>query len=400
MRILVVQESDWLEKGPHQSHHLMERMSEKGHEVRVIDFEILWRCHSRQNDSLLTRRFVFEGVRKATSGGPVTVVRPPILRLPLIEYISIIVTHWIEIRRQLREFKPDVVIGFGILNTSIAIMLARSKGIPCVYYLIDELHRLVPHRMLRGVAKRIESLNMKMANLVLSINEALRQYTIAMGAPEAKAAVIGAGVDLERFNMLGDGTDERLRLQIEEDDLVLFFMGWLYEFSGLREVAEELLAKQNQYEKLRLLIVGKGELWDYLREKAERDPNRRIVLLDWQPYDRIRDLISASDICILPAHNIEIMQNIVPIKIYEYMAMGKPVLATDLNGLRIEFGEENGVTYVHCPEEILSRAIRMQLNDRITEEGLRARRFVQSRDWKLIVDDFEKVIIKLVSSSP
>ena len=41
MRILVVQESDWIVMGPHQSHHLMERLSERGHEVRVIDYEIL-----------------------------------------------------------------------------------------------------------------------------------------------------------------------------------------------------------------------------------------------------------------------------------------------------------------------------------------------------------------------
>jgi len=34
MRILVVQESDWTEVGPHQSHHLMERLSQHGHEKR------------------------------------------------------------------------------------------------------------------------------------------------------------------------------------------------------------------------------------------------------------------------------------------------------------------------------------------------------------------------------
>ena len=39
MKILVVQESDWIERGPHQNHHLMERLSIKGHEVRVIDYE-------------------------------------------------------------------------------------------------------------------------------------------------------------------------------------------------------------------------------------------------------------------------------------------------------------------------------------------------------------------------
>ena len=51
MKILIVQESDWVEKGPHQSHHLMERLSKKGHEVRVIDYEILWRLHERESRS-------------------------------------------------------------------------------------------------------------------------------------------------------------------------------------------------------------------------------------------------------------------------------------------------------------------------------------------------------------
>ena len=51
MEILVVQESDWVERGPHQSHHLMERMSKKGHKVRVIDYKILWRLHERESRS-------------------------------------------------------------------------------------------------------------------------------------------------------------------------------------------------------------------------------------------------------------------------------------------------------------------------------------------------------------
>ena len=42
MKILVVQESDWLERNPHQQHHLMERMALRGHEIRVIDYPIDW----------------------------------------------------------------------------------------------------------------------------------------------------------------------------------------------------------------------------------------------------------------------------------------------------------------------------------------------------------------------
>ena len=122
MKILVVQESDWLEKGPHQSHHLMERMSVRGHEVRVIDYEIQWREHEK--NGLISKREVFTDVHKAIDKGNITVIRPPIIKLPVLDYVSPLYTHKKEIQKQLDEFKPDVIVGFGILNTHIAIKLA------------------------------------------------------------------------------------------------------------------------------------------------------------------------------------------------------------------------------------------------------------------------------------
>ena len=108
MRILVVQESDWIARGPHQSHHLMERLSRRGHEIRVIDFEILWR--EKETKSLISKRQVFEGVHKAINDGAVTVIRPSIIKLPVLDYISLIYTHKVEIQLQIIEFKPDMII--------------------------------------------------------------------------------------------------------------------------------------------------------------------------------------------------------------------------------------------------------------------------------------------------
>jgi len=375
----------------------MERMSEKGHEIRVIDFEILWRLHGRRG--IVAKREVFQGVHKAISNGNITVIRPPILRLPLFDYLSILITHTNEIKRQMKEFEPDVVVGFGILNAAIAIRLTGRKGVPFIYYTIDELHRLVPQRGLRGIAKRIESANIKKSNLVLSINEALRQYTMFMGAPEERTSVIKAGIDLERFNLGINRDTERQRLHINEKDLVLLFIGWLYDFSGLKELVQQLRRNSVKNENIRLLIVGKGELWNYLRNAADGDLRKRIILLDWQPYETIPRLIAAADICVLPAHKNEIMQNIVPIKMYEYMAMGKPVLATNLKGLRMEFGDGNGVLYVDRPEETLDLAMNLFRENRIMREGLKARAFVQCNDWERVRVQFENSLNELVSEN-
>ena len=47
MKILVVQESDWMKRNPHQQHHLMELLGLRGHEIRVIDYEVDWKIDKK-----------------------------------------------------------------------------------------------------------------------------------------------------------------------------------------------------------------------------------------------------------------------------------------------------------------------------------------------------------------
>lgn len=389
MRILVVQESDWIARGPHQSHHLMERLSKRGHEIRVIDFEILWR--EKETKSLISKRQVFEGVHKAINDGAVTVIRPSIIKLPVLDYVSLIYTHNAEIKRQINEFKPDVIIAFGILNANIAFRLAKRNGIPSIYYIIDELHRLVPEKAFRALAKFIEKQNMKNADKVISICEGLRDYTIQMGASKENTEVIRAGVDLNRF--VSDGREEvREKYGIYDDDIVLFFMGWLYNFSGLKEVALELARCENNH--IKLLIVGKGDLWDTLQEiRRNYDLEKKLIMVDWVTYEDVPRYLSAADICILPAHDNDIMRNIVPIKMYEYMAAGKPVISSKIPGIIKEFGEFKAVFYVDKPEGTLEMAIYMKENCYIEAFGIIAKKNVETDQWVCITSMFEESLI-------
>lgn len=388
MKILVVQESDWTEVGPHQSHHLMERLSVRGHEIRVIDYEIRWRAHKR--DGFISLRQVIQNYHKAVEGGNVTVIRPAFIRTPILDYASLLVSHRNEIERQIREFQPDAIVGFGILNANTAIRLARKHDIPFFYYIIDELHRLVPEKPFQAVARAVEARNMKAADMVISINEGLREYTIKMGADPDRTEVIRAGVDLEAFNP-DDREAIRSNYGIQDDETVLFFMGWLYEFSGLKEVA--LALAKNQDSKIKLLILGKGDLWSTLQEiRRDHGLEERIIMVPWVPFPDVPKYIMAADICILPAHENEIMMNIVPIKVYEYMAAGKPVLATSLPGLMKEFGKTNGVLYAASSEEVLDKALELIESGVIVSEGKKARDFVKSLNWDDLTDVFQQTL--------
>jgi len=393
MRVLAVIETDLVEKGPHQTHHLFERLSMNGHEVRIIDYEINWRRRKRR--SLVSEKVVIKNFHKATDMSKAILIRPKIVYIPLVDYASEVFYYGREIFEQIKLFKPDVIVGFSILNTYIAMKLAKRYNIPFVYYLIDAQHTQIPETILKPLGKFIESMIVQNADRILVINDELAKYAIRLGGSPKKIHVLRAGIDYSRFNPNIDGKNIRVKYGIQEDEVVLFFMGWLYTFSGLKEVANSLISHYGG-EKIRLMSLGKGDLYDEL-VKMKNQLGDKLILINWQPYYKVPEYIAAADICLLPAYNNEVMRHIVPIKMYEYMACGKPVIATRLPGIMKEFGEGNGVIYVKNPEDVLGKVVELvNKKEQIKELGMKATKYVQRYNWDAITNQFEEFLLELV----
>lgn len=394
MKILVVQESDWIKRGPHNSHHFFERLSERGHEIRVIDYEINWADNS--NHPKYSKRSEINNYHKIRDDASITIIRPPILYIKPFNYLSLLYTHKKEIIKQIKEFNPDVVIGFGILNAYIAVNECKKNNISFVYFAIDTLHTLVHEKLFQNIAKYVERRNYLQADLVISVNKLLRDYTIKMGASANKSILLPHGIELFRFaDASNEITNVRNRFGFRDEDTVVFFMGYLYDFSGLITVANHLKDNISKYPNIKLLIVGEGPLYDELCSISDKIQNNMVVL-NWQPYTDIPSLISACDVCILPSEINDIMKNIVPIKILEYMAAGNPVITTRLDGIIAEFGNDNGITYVDKPEEVINKSFFYAENDVLELEGEKARSFVQNRDWDILADEFEGILEKMI----
>ncbi len=396
MKILITQETDWLKRNPAQQHHLAELMSLRGHEVRVIDYELLWK--ETADKHLCSHRRIFENVTKIHAGARVTVIRPGFIRLPVLHYLSLAATHHAEINRQLIDFAPDIIIGFGIINSLWATNAARRHGLPFLYYWIDVLHRLVPRRILQPIGLLVEKMALKRADRVLVINEKLKELVVKLGVPEDRTVVLRAGIDGKRFSPAISGDPVRKQYGLSGEDIVLFFMGWLYKFSGLKEVALKLA--ENPDPRLKLLIVGEGDLYQEL-EGIQQGHNLqgRLILAGRKDYAEIPSHIAAADICLLPAYPDEkIMQDIVPIKLYEYMAIQKPVISTRLPGVVKEFGEENGIVYVARPEDVIQKVIDLLESNSLNTLGLKAVDFAARNSWQKIAGEFESILKKAVAS--
>jgi len=105
-------------------------------------------------------------------------------------------------------------------------------------------------------------------------------------------------------------------------------------------------------------------------------------------------LLSAADVCLLPFQLVPATEHIVPIKLYEYMAGGKPVIATPLPGVRRDVGNNHGVVYAPAEKQV---EVAVTLQGQITELGQRARRFVEAHcDWESITDELEALLLQCV----
>lgn len=396
MNILVIQETDWISRGPHSQHHLMDRMALMGHKIHVIDYDYLWR--ENPDGKLFTGRTVFKNAYRTLKNSNITLIRPAMIKISGLDMASILYFHTKEIKTQISTFKPDLIIAFGILNAYIGLHYAKKNNIPFVYYLFDHLHRLLPNRAFQKIAKKFEKRNIKNADRILVLNKGLKDYVADMGGDINKVSIVTSGVDVNKFNLQVDGSSIREKYGIKKDDLLLFFMGWIYDFSGMKEVAESLSINDNK--KIKLMIVGDGDLYKpLLKMKSEKHLDGKLILTGKIPFEEVPEHIAAADICLLPAYKNEIMMNIVPIKLYEYMAMGKPVIATNLPGILKEFGLDSGINYIENSESVLEKSTWLNKTNKVKAEGAKAYSYVHDLSWDSITDQFEDLLGNCVSSS-
>ncbi len=392
MRLLVTQETDWLKRGPHQQHHLFERLAARGHSVTVLDFEIFYTPWPRA--PLFAPRQEWPAVRRTPiDSAGVTVIRPATLRLPLLARPISLFTFYVELARLGREHRFDVLIDYALSTGLPALIAARQFKIPFLFHVIDALHTLVPQALARPVALAFERGLLRTADRTLYINEGLRDYGLKLGAPSERASMIRSGVDLQRFHSDLETAALRAKWGLAEDDVVLLFIGWLYKHAGVDALMRCLPGLPP---KVKFLIVGAGEAESRLKAlHTKLNLSERVIFAGPQPYHLAPQFMALADVCTLYFDLKPITRHIVPIKLYEYMATGRPVLASPLPAVMQDTPPGNGVLYVPASQllptlkELLDPAYRHIL-------GAQARAFVEERcDWEKLTDEFESLLSQL-----
>jgi glycosyltransferase involved in cell wall biosynthesis len=394
LRALFVQETNWIDRNVIHQHHLAERLARRGHEVTIIDYDILWRTRD------LTHRWmprqVFPAVSRVLDDVSLPVIRPATLRAPLACHLSWTAGSIVELRRVIANRRPDVVIGLTLTNSLLMAMLLGREGIPYISVVLEPYHTMMAEQWVRPLARTVERMALQRADRVIVFTPQMRRYVHSMRAPEERVVVLKTGVSLDRFRPELDGSARREELGLESADWVLFFMGWLYEFSGLREIVQAVVDDPGLLDGARLVIVGDGDIYQGLVQLVDQHKLRgRVILTGLRPYADIPSLVAAADVCLLPSLENQTTRDIVPMKVYEYLAAGKPVVSCHLPGIAAEFGNQSGIEYADHPVDALRRAVGLSgRSERVRRLGEAGRRVAErNADWEKTTDRFERLLL-------
>ncbi|MHA1988642.1 MAG: glycosyltransferase, partial [Promethearchaeota archaeon] len=324
MNILVLQETDWLTRGPHTQHHIFEKLSENPSiSITVIDYDI----EKLQNfGTTCLKRQVFKNIHRVSRSSNIKVIRTAHLQIKFLRRITSLITNFFEILRIIRKNKPDIIVSFSITNGFIGLLLAKIFRIPFVFFYIDILHEIVPIPYVRSLAKVLSFITLKNSDKILVHTKFQYRYLINEGISSKNIEISPDGISLEN-TIVNRIKYENLKsnYSINDDDFIIFFMGYLYEFAGLKEIIDyyhQDVVERNL--KLKFLILGDGGIYTHLQNYLKEIKADWVILPGKVPFNEITEYIELADLCLLSFKINDITKEIMPIKILEYMAMKKP----------------------------------------------------------------------------
>jgi glycosyltransferase involved in cell wall biosynthesis len=398
MKLLGLQETDWLTRGPHTQHHIFERLSMNDNfQITVFDYDI---DKILRLNSLIIKKQTYRSIHRAVEDSKVLIIRTAHIQVPYLRRISSLITTFFELLKYIRKNRPDTIIGFSITNGLIGLILAKLFRIPYIFYYIDLLHTLVPIPYAQNFAKIISRVIFKKSDHTVVVTNFLQKYVLSEGIDPKKITVLLNGISLEN-TLVNPEKLEYLRsdLGLKETDFVILYMGYLYDFAGLKKIIEYYHSDVTSGKlNLKFIIVGDGGIYKDLLNYTNKIGAKWVFMTGKVPFFEITEYIELADLCLMSFALNNVTKDITPVKIMEYMAMKKPVLSNSLPSVVREIGENNGVIFTKNQDELIKTIGELAgTKENLKKIGIQGFDLIKKHYiWPKILNKLKKIIISLI----
>lgn len=232
-----------------------------------------------------------------------------------------------------RSSEPAVVYSRDRVFSYLMLYLKPFLRIP-VYLELHEIPESFQNDVAPGLARR--------ANGVVVISEAIKEDLTGLGFSESQILVEPDAVDPGSFEINKPKDDIRSELGLPTEDSIVGFTGNLYSYNG----PEVILRVAERCPEITFVIVGGSEKQlEQFRRKKNKAGLDNLHFEGYRPHRQIPLYLKAFDVLLLPLEpRIDRTRKYCsPLKLFEYLMAGRPIVASDLPSLRevLENGENS-----------------------------------------------------------
>jgi glycosyltransferase involved in cell wall biosynthesis len=266
------------------------------------------------------------------------VIEVPFIDLPILRPLSF---HLISsLMLILKLYKPPACIYVRQMNSLLLLIIAKLFKIPCFYEIPND-----PYLAYRGKGKirlffesTIDKCSMMLTDRIVVLSKWTegRLHQIG-GIPLSKILVLPSGTDTKLFRPLSK-KECCNKLGLDASFLYVGFVGSFFSHQGidtLIDCAPNILKK---FRKTRFLLVGDGPMMRLWKDEVIRKRlQSAFIFSGLVPYKKVPVYIGAMDICVAP-HREDTNQSS-PVKLFDYMACGRPTVASNVEAVREIVGD-------------------------------------------------------------
>lgn len=244
-----------------------------------------------------------------------------------------------EIVRQIKKNKPDVIYMRSNLFTLTIGILGRVCAVPVItehnsWQAIERAYR-GHSRILIAIERCLQSLDCRIASASRAVTAGIRDLLIESGCANSRIEVIGNGADPEAFKPIQREAALR-RWNLDPSFQYIGFIGSLTPWHGVHNSIEAMHLLLPQAPNIKLVIFGDGPDRSRLEQLVQRySLGGCVKFFGAIPLSDANSAINCFDIALAPfSRQLYEKVGVATIKLGDYAAAGRPLIASDLPGIR------------------------------------------------------------------
>lgn len=384
MNILIIHEVDWIKKVTYEIHHLSELFSLKGHNVYAIDIPDPGKSLNKETKDVNNYHRIYEK-------SSVKLLRTPVIPIKGLNRLSAYFTSHRFIKKTLQDYNIDIVLLYSIVtNAKATIKACKESNIPIIHRTFDVVHDLIDEKYLKNIVLKFEKSAYPEFDEVIANTPFMKKWSEDMKSKHV--IVIPQGVDPNIMKPLPKDLELQKNLQISNQDRVVMYLGSIHSISGLPVILNSIPKIIQKIPHFKLLVVGGGAHLENLKEISKKlGIQDKVVFTGYVPYLHIPRYCSLAELCINPFEITDMTKKLSPVKIFDLLACGKPILATPLEGLLYDFPEESKILIYTNLEQFESQIISLLNSESLENFGKKGREYVEANyTWENVANRFLK----------